>query len=81
MEVWYDGGLRVKQATGDRWDSPALSLNPYFLEFKLEIDSLIYAIKHQTQPEVSGTDGRKSLELITAILRSSKEKNEIRLPL
>lgn len=81
MEVWYDGGLRIKPAASDHWETPKLVLNPFFLEFKLQIESLMTAIQNQTPPEVGGMDGRKSLEIVTAILRSSNEGKEIRLPL
>ena len=47
----------------------------------LQIEEFADAILKGRQPEVSPIEARKSVEIILAIYRSSKEKKEIKLPL
>ena len=81
IEVWFDGGLRYRKTDGFGWKIPNLVLNPYLIEFKSEIENLMDAIQYDKQPFIDGVEGRKSLEIILAILKSSVECKEIFLPL
>lgn len=81
IEVWFDGGLRYRKSNNQGWQTPSLKLNPYLLEFRFEIENLMKAIQKNEEPLVGGQDGRKSLEIILAILKSSIEGKEITLPL
>ncbi len=44
---------------------------------QLQLEDMINAIKTDTEPEVNGYEGRKSVEIISAIYQSAKEKREI----
>lgn len=44
-----------------------------------QIEDMIKAIKMDREPEVNGNEGRKSVEIISAIYQSSKEGKEIKL--
>jgi predicted dehydrogenase len=57
--------------------------DPMSIDFKfhmLQIKDMIDAIKEDREPAVNGESARKSLELILAIYKSSKENKVIRLP-
>lgn len=57
--------------------------DPMSIDFKfhmLQLKDMIDAIKEDREPTVNGESARKSLELILAIYKSSKENKVIRLP-
>lgn len=54
---------------------PAYSLQTYVYS------DIVKAIRRGTTPEIDGREARKSLEIIEAIYKSSKENKEIKLPL
>jgi len=81
IEVWHDGGLRYKMAGTSEWTVPDLPLDPFFLEFRLEVESLMDAVEGGAPPPVTGEDGRRSLEIVLAILASTRERREVTLPL
>ena len=47
----------------------------------LQIADMMDAIKENREPVCNGAEGRKAVEVILAIYKSSKEKKEIKLPL
>jgi predicted dehydrogenase len=47
----------------------------------LQVADMMDAIKNNREPVCNGAEGRKAVELILAIYKSSKEKKEIKLPL
>jgi len=49
--------------------------------FSGEIDNVLHAIETGTQPLITGTDGRMTVELITAIYKSGCLKQTVTLPL
>lgn len=49
--------------------------------FDGEIDNVLYAIENNTRPLITGEDGRKTVELITAIYKSGCLKQTVSLPL
>jgi len=58
--------------------------DPMLIDFKfhmLQIKDMIDAIKEDREPIVNGESARKSLELILAIYKSSRENKVIRLPI
>lgn len=51
----------------------------YYIE--RQIEDFLEAIEHDREPLVNGEDGRKTVELFTAIYRSQRDKKPIRFPL
>jgi len=81
LELWWDGGLRYRQQKDQDWQIPELKLNPYLEEFHLEIESIMNTLEQNIPLPITGEDGRKSLELILAILISNQEGRVVNLPL
>lgn len=46
-----------------------------------EIDDVLSALERGTRPMITGTDGRKTVELITAIYKAGFEKRTVNLPI
>lgn len=51
----------------------------YYIE--RQIEDFIAAIKEDREPLVNGEEGRKTVELFTAIYRSKRDNKSIKLPL
>jgi UDP-N-acetylglucosamine 3-dehydrogenase len=49
--------------------------------YELEIDGFADSILCDTQPPVTGSDGRAALEIVLALMRSIKSRRTVRLPL
>lgn len=56
-------------------------INPLTHYFTLQIQDFVDAIRQQRPPSVSGEDGRRVVELFTAIYRSQQENRPISFPL
>jgi UDP-N-acetyl-2-amino-2-deoxyglucuronate dehydrogenase len=48
---------------------------------KLQIEDFLRAVLEGRQPEVTGLEGRKTVELFTAIYRSKRDRRPVRFPL
>ena len=46
-----------------------------------QIEDYIAAVKEDREPAVTGADGRRTVELFTAIYRSSRDNSPVRFPL
>ena len=46
-----------------------------------QIDNVLTALENETRPMVTGIDGRKTIELITAIYKAGFRKEVVKLPL
>ena len=46
-----------------------------------QIEDFLKALENNTQPIVTGEDGRKTVELFTSIYRSARDKTLIKFPL
>lgn len=55
--------------------------DPTVRYFQYQIEDYIEAIKNNTEPSVTGEAGRKTVELITAIYRSTRENMPMKFPL
>ncbi len=70
--------LRVRQKGEKDWHVPELSgENP----FKLEIQALVECIEEDKEHILSGRQGRKALEVLMAVMESSRRRALIELPL
>ena len=48
---------------------------------QFQIADFLHALEKGTEPAVTGIDGRRTVELFTAIYRSSKENKPVKFPL
>jgi UDP-N-acetyl-2-amino-2-deoxyglucuronate dehydrogenase len=46
-----------------------------------QIEDYLYSIAHAMQPSVTGEDGRRTVELFSAIYRSARDNRPVKLPL
>jgi predicted dehydrogenase len=57
------------------------SVNPMEHFHRLQIQDFLRAIIEKRQPAITGEDGRRTVELFTAIYRATKERKAIKFPL
>lgn len=57
------------------------SCDPTIKYMQLQIEDYIEALKAGVEPAVTGVDGRRTVELFTAIYRSSRDNMPVRFPL
>jgi predicted dehydrogenase len=57
------------------------SVNPTEYFHRLQIEDFLRAIIEQRPPAVTGQDGRRTVELFTAIYRSSRDRAPVCFPL
>ncbi len=57
------------------------SIDPTVYYIERQIEDFLIAIKESRDPLVTGEDGRKTVELFTAIYRSQRDQKAIRFPL
>ena len=56
-------------------------IDPILHFHRLQIKDFIQAVKHDQDPEISGIEGRKVVEIFTAVYRSTRDKKPIHFPL
>ncbi|HVU08547.1 MAG TPA: Gfo/Idh/MocA family oxidoreductase [Verrucomicrobiae bacterium] len=57
------------------------SINAVEYYHRLQIDDFLHAILDQRPPLITGEDGRRTVELFTAIYRANRDRRAIRFPL
>ncbi len=57
------------------------SVNPMEYFHRLQIQDFLRAIIERRQPSITGDDGRRTVELFTAIYRATRERKAVRFPL
>jgi len=57
------------------------SIDPTIFYMEKQIEDFLHAIESETQPMVTGEDGRKTVELFTAIYRSARDNSPVKFPL
>ena len=57
------------------------SINPMEYFHRLQIEDFLRAIIEKRAPSITGEDGRRTVELFTAIYESNRQKKAIKLPL
>ena len=55
--------------------------DPTVLYMQYQIEDYLNAIKNNTQPAITGEDGRRTVELFTAIYRSNRDNKPVKFPL
>ena len=57
------------------------NINPMVFYMERQIEDFLSAIQNNTNPLVTGEDGRRTVELFTAIYRSTRDNKPIKFPL
>jgi predicted dehydrogenase len=57
------------------------SIDPTVFYMEKQIEDFLQAIETNTQPMVTGEDGRKTVELFTSIYRSTRDNAPVKFPL
>jgi len=57
------------------------SIDPMVFYMERQIEDFLLAIENNTDPLVTGTDGRRTVELFTAIYRSTRDNKPVKFPL
>ena len=57
------------------------SFDPTIRYMQFQIEDFLHALEKGTEPAVTGIDGRRTVELFTAIYRSSRENKPVKFPL
>lgn len=57
------------------------NIDPMVYYMERQIEDFLHAIDTNSEPLVTGEDGRRTVELFTAIYRSTRENKPVRLPL
>lgn len=57
------------------------SIDPMVYYMERQIEDFLLAIENNTEPLVSGEDGRRTVELFTAIYRSTRDNRPVKFPL
>jgi len=57
------------------------NIDPMVFYMERQIEDFLIAIQNNTQPLVSGEDGRRTVELFTAIYRSTRDNKPVKFPL
>jgi UDP-N-acetyl-2-amino-2-deoxyglucuronate dehydrogenase len=69
----------------DRWkeeDSVHFnSIDPMVYYMERQIEDFLHALDNNTEPLVTGEDGRRTVELFTAIYRSTRDNTSVKFPL
>ena len=81
-DIWTIPGDETLHDKWNKNDSDFfISINPMTFYIKCQIKDFIDALKKESEPLVTGTAGRKTVELFTAIYRSTKENKPVKFPL
>jgi predicted dehydrogenase len=57
------------------------NIDPMVYYMERQIEDFLFAIQNNTQPLVTGEDGRRTVELFTAIYRSTRDNKPVKFPL
>jgi predicted dehydrogenase len=57
------------------------NIDPMVFYMERQIEDFLNAIQNNTQPMVTGEDGRRTVELFTAIYRSTRDNKPVKFPL
>lgn len=82
LDIWTVEGEEMKLEEWNKADSDEFnSIDPMTWYFKKQIEDFASAILNGTRPMVTAEDGRKTVELFTAIYRSQRDGKPVKFPL
>ncbi|MBT3384526.1 MAG: Gfo/Idh/MocA family oxidoreductase [Prolixibacteraceae bacterium] len=81
-DVWSVPGEEKMLAKWVEEDSAHFnSIDPMVYYMERQIEDFLQAIQNNTEPIVTGEDGRRTVELFTAIYRSTRDNKPVKFPL
>ncbi len=81
-DLWTIPGEEHMLAEWIKADTETFSnCDPTIKYFQYQIEDYLKAIENNTEPSVTGTDGRRTVELFTAIYRSCRDNKPVKFPL
>jgi UDP-N-acetyl-2-amino-2-deoxyglucuronate dehydrogenase len=81
-DIWtIDGEEKLLEKWKDADSAHFNSINPMVYYMERQIEDFLQAIENNTEPLVTGEDGRRTVELFTAIYRSTRDNKPVKFPL
>ncbi len=81
-DIWSVSGEEKLLEKWNKEDSEYFhNIDPMVYYMERQIENFLQAIQNNTEPLVTGEDGRKTVELFTAIYRSTRDNKPIKFPL
>lgn len=81
-DLWSVPGEENLLETWNKEDSEHFnSIDPMVYYMERQIEDFLWAVEKNTKPMVCGKEGRKTVELFTAIYRSTRDNKPIKFPL
>lgn len=81
-DIWSVPGDEIMQEQWKKKDADFFSsIDPMTYYIKCQIEDFIESIKNNNDPLVTGEAGRKTVELFTAIYRSTRDNKPVKFPL
>ena len=81
-DLWTVPGEEALLKEWNRLDTEIFhSCDPTVRYMQYQIEDFLDALRSNTEPLVTGEDGRKTVELFTAIYRSSRDNLPVKFPL
>jgi len=81
-DIWtIDGEEKLLEKWKDADSAHFNSIDPMVYYMERQIEDFLRAIENNTEPLVTGEDGRRTVELFTAIYRSTRDNQPVKFPL
>ena len=81
-DIWtIDGEEKLLEKWKDADSAHFNSIDPMVYYMERQIEDFLRAIENNTSPLVTGEDGRRTVELFTAIYRSTRDNKPVKFPL
>jgi len=81
-DIWtIDGEEKLLEKWKDADSAHFNSIDPMVYYMERQIEDFLQAIENNTEPLVTGEDGRRTVELFTAIYRSTRDNKPVKFPL
>jgi predicted dehydrogenase len=81
-DIWtIDGEENLLEKWKDADSAHFNSIDPMVYYMERQIEDFLQAIENNTEPLVTGEDGRRTVELFTAIYRSTRDNKPVKFPL
>lgn len=81
-DIWtIDGEENLLEKWKDADSAHFNSIDPMVYYMERQIEDFLHAIENNTEPLVTGEDGRRTVELFTAIYRSTRDNKPVKFPL
>jgi len=81
-DIWtIDGEEKLLEKWKDADSTHFNSIDPMVYYMERQIEDFLLAIENNSSPLVTGEDGRRTVELFTAIYRSTRDNKPVKFPL